>query len=78
MKNMAIELLKIVPGIVLPIAFGISINLLKLLKAEYANIIFWGIIFAAIYFISMWIFALNQSEKSTIRNIFAKFSKQNK
>ena len=77
-KNMAIELLKIVPGIVLPIAFGISINLLKLLKAEYANIIFWGIIFAAIYFISMWIFALNQSEKSTIRNIFAKFSKQNK
>ena len=74
-KNMARELFKIVPGIVFPFAFGISINLLKLLKAEYINIIFWGVVFAVIYFISMWFFALNQNEKKIIRNIFAKRSK---
>lgn len=67
MKAYYKEMFRLLPGWVVPIIFGIVINYLDLVKAQYFSIICFGIIYTAVYFISVWLFALSDNEKHMIK-----------
>ena len=66
------QIVQLVPGVVLPIVFGIIINYYNLIKPNYANIAFFGIIYVIIYIFSMRILAFNESEKILFNRLFYK------
>lgn len=72
MKQLFTQLGKIVPGLIIPILYGMIIINANIIKPNYANIAVLGGLYIIIYLISMWIFAFNKSEKIIVRRVFSK------
>lgn len=68
-KSVFIDVLRYLPGIFIPIAFGAIINYHNLLHSNYISIIAYGIVFAALYLISVMLFSMRKEERKKIYNI---------
>lgn len=68
-KNLIIQIARILPGMILPAVYGIGVNVFHLIKPSYGNIALLGILYVVIYVVSMWIFALNDREKGIVKKI---------
>ncbi len=58
MKQLFTQLGKIVPGLIIPILYGMIIINANIIKPNYANIAVLGGLYIIIYLISMWIFCV--------------------
>ena len=66
------EMAKMMPGLILPTIYGIAILKLEIVKSSYLSIALYGMIYVAIYGISMWFFAMNDYEKGLVKRAFAR------
>ncbi len=71
-KMLIKQLIRITPGLALPIGYGILINYFNLLKANYTNIAMYGIIYLIIYFFSMRMIAFDDSEKNLFNKVLVR------
>ena len=67
-RKFFIEVGKVLRGIVIPAIYGIVVCYLHLVNPEYSSIAVYGAIYVIIYIVSMWLFAMNQQEKSLARS----------
>ena len=72
MKKVGIELGKVSRGLIVPILYGVIINFVDIIKCNYISIFVWGCIYLMVYFVSMWIFALNKEEKDMVKRLMVK------
>lgn len=68
-KKLVIQIFKIVPGLGLPILYGVAINYFNLIKPNYSNIAIFGTIYVIMYVISMRIIAFDESEKRLFNKV---------
>ena len=76
-KYFWLEILKESRGLILPIICVITLYYLKF-EWTFLTFIVGGSIFAIIYFVSMWLWGLNNNEKSYICNLIKKVVKYKK
>lgn len=72
MKNLFKEITKQLPGLIIPVLFGIIIIKANVLRPSYGIIATFGLLYVIIYGASMWVFAMNASEKQIVKRIIAK------
>lgn len=63
------EMLRLVPGWIIPVLSGVVIHCLKVVHNNYASIIFYGLIYLTIFFASIYMFSLSASEKELLKKI---------
>lgn len=61
------EMLRIMPGWIIPFAFGWVLNHFGLIRRNYPSLFFYGVLYAVVYAISIWVIALSDSEKGYIK-----------
>ena len=71
-KSVFLDVLRYIPGVILPICFGIAINHFGLLKANYGSIMLWGISFTIVYFVSVLLLSMRKSDRQNILNLLKK------
>lgn len=64
MKAYYKEMFRILPGLVLPVVYGVAVNKMNFVKICYPSIGLHVLIYVCIYVASMWFFAMNDYEKS--------------
>lgn len=67
-----LDMLRYLPGIVIPIGFGVLINYFGLLKQNYSSIIIYGMVFVFIYIFSILTLSLNKADRAYVFNIIKK------
>ena len=63
MKAYYKEMFRILPGLVLPVVYGVAVNKMNFVKICYPSIGLHVLIYVCIYVASMWFFAMNDYEK---------------
>ena len=63
------ELIKVLPAMIIPAITGVLLNKFEVIKPDFISIVFFGAIYTLVYIISIWIFAMNQDEKTLIKKI---------
>lgn len=63
-KSVFLDLIRYLPGLIIPIAFGIFINHYGLLKVSYGSIFLYACIFAVIYVLSVFAFSMRKEDRS--------------
>ena len=71
-KSVFLDVLRYIPGVIIPICFGITINHFGLLKANYGSIMLWGISFTIVYFVSVLLLSMRKSDRQNILNLLKK------
>lgn len=66
------EMLKLIPGWIIPFFIGGMFNFFKVIKEDYTSIIVYGGVYTIIYAISAWMLAMNADEKAYIKRIASK------
>lgn len=66
MKEHYKEMLKLIPGWLIPFAYGILLMNLNLVHSSYVSIFIYGVIYVIIYLISVWSISLSESEKKYV------------
>lgn len=69
------NLKKLVIGMIVPAIFGIIVNYMHCIDSDYKSILFLGIIYFAIYFLSMYLIAFDQYEKNMVDSIIKSIRK---
>ena len=69
MRRLFTGLIKILPGLIPSAIYGVAIIHFKLVRPSYGNIAVYGMIFIAIYAVSMWFLVMNHQEKELVRKI---------
>lgn len=72
MKEFFYQINKIMPGMIIPILFGIIVKHFGILQPDYGRIVGVGMVYTMVYALSMWFFALNEFEKNTIKKMVLK------
>ena len=62
------EMLQIISGLILPVAYGVIISRMKIVRISYPSIGLHILIYVCIYAFSMWLFAMNDYEKNLMKN----------
>ena len=72
MKSYYKEMFRMLPGLILPVAYGLAVDKLSFVKTTYPSIVLHIVIYVIIYATSMWLFAMNDYEKGLARKSIAK------
>lgn len=72
MKNVFSDIVRYLPGLAIPAFLGFLLNYLDIVKSDYSSILLFGVVFTAIYFISIWICSMNSNDRQYVREIFRK------
>lgn len=72
MKSYYKEMFRMLPGLMLPVAYGLAVDKLGFVKTTYPSIVLHIVIYVIIYATSMWLFAMNDYEKGLARKSIAK------
>ncbi|MCR5670843.1 MAG: oligosaccharide flippase family protein [Butyrivibrio sp.] len=70
-KNFWKSIFTFVPAFIAPVAFGIVIKNFIQIKG-IVRLLVWAVLYGTVYFVSMWILGMNDSEKKLITNMFGK------
>lgn len=65
------EMLRILPGWIIPFAFGWVLNRFGLIETSYLSLFLYGILYTVIYAASIWFIALSDMEKEFIKKAVA-------
>ena len=68
-SNVFLDVLRYLPGTILPIGFGVAINHFGLLKDSYGSIMLYGVVFVILYLISVMLFSINKNDRQAIINL---------
>lgn len=68
-KELVVDVCKIFRGLIIPIVFGLIIQITNVLQPSYVTIALWGMLYIIVYVVSMWCFAMNHYEKNYIKRI---------
>ena len=71
-KDVIMDFLRFLPGIIIPIAFGVAINHFNLLRPTYGSISVWGMLFILIYGVSVVTISMNKEDRKLIISIVKK------
>lgn len=74
MKAYYKEMVHIMPGLILPIAYGTIVSQMNLVRVSYPSIGLHILIYVCIYVISMWLFAMNDNEKKLTKKVMLKIT----
>ncbi len=66
------EMLHILPGWLLPFAFGWALVHFGLIRANFVSILVYGLLYTAIYLCSIWLFSMKGEEKDQVRSVLRK------
>lgn len=66
------EMLHILPGLILPVIYGVIVMRMKFVQISYLSLGFHILIYVCIYAISMWLFAMNSYEKNLAKKIIVR------
>ncbi len=69
------EMVRLLPGWMMPFLFGAALNYFGLVKSCYSSIFIFGCLYFVVFVVSIWAFSLNAQEKGYIRNIMQKIAK---
>ena len=78
MKEYYLEMLKLIPGWLIPFAAGFALMFFKIVHPAYGSIFVYAVLYAAIYVLSVWFISLSDSEKGYIKGLITKFAKAEK
>lgn len=67
MKAYYREMMSIIPGLILPVAYGLIVTRRGIVKYSYFSIGFYAFIYICIYFVCMWFFGMNNYEKNLVK-----------
>ena len=70
--NVLIDVVRYLPGIVLPLCFGVMIIQCGLLKTSYLSIMKYGIVFTIIYAVSIFFFSMSKDDRESVTRILKK------
>ncbi len=73
MRAYFVEMLRIMKGLALPVLFGGFLFNTGCVRAHYASIVMFGLLYTGVYGISMWLLAVNEGEKAWIRGAASAF-----
>lgn len=71
-KELIIQVGKIMPGLIIPVGFGIIVNHLGLITPHYGKMALLGSIYVIIYTMAMWFFSFNDLEKQMVNKVLGK------
>lgn len=71
-KSIFLDVVRYLPGLVLPVVFGAAINYFGLLKENYVSIMFYGIIYAIIYMVCLMLFSMGRDDRKYVQDIVKK------
>lgn len=63
------EIFKFFPAFIIPIIYGIIVNMVVNLYS-FDNLLIFGLIYVLLYFVSMWTLGLNEYEKNLVKSPF--------
>lgn len=66
------EMFHILPGLILPVIYGVIVLRMKFVQISYPSLGFHIMIYVCIYAISMWLFAMNSYEKNLAKKILVR------
>lgn len=66
------DIFRYLPGLILPVIFGIVINHFGLLKSNYGSIVLYGGLYVLIYFISVWMISMGKQERMYMKDYVRK------
>lgn len=75
MKEHYKEMLKLIPGWLIPFTVGGTLLYLRLVQPTYSSILLYVVLYTLIYATSVWRISLSDKEKEYVKNIVAKFVK---
>ncbi len=75
MKKYYREMLRLVPGWLIPFSVGAAIMALKLVRPVYSSIFLCTVLYVVIYVASVWGISLSESEKGYVKSITSKLVK---
>lgn len=65
-KNIFLDIVLYLPGLILPVVFGLAINYFGLLEEKYVSIMFLGIIYTVIYVVSVLMFSMGRDDRKYV------------
>lgn len=68
-KTIFLDVVRYLPGLILPVIFGMAINYFGLLEENYVSIMFLGIIYAVIYVVSVLVFCMGRDDRECVMDI---------
>lgn len=68
-KTIFLDVVRYLPGLILPVIFGMAINYFGLLEENYVSIMFLGIIYAVIYVVSVLLFCMGRDDREYVLDI---------
>lgn len=71
-KRYFYEMLYIIRGLIIPIIFGSLLIGFRIVQFTYFSLVYWGMCFTILYFLSTWFFVANENERNVLRNTMAK------
>ncbi len=63
------DFLRYLPGLVLPVAFGIAINFLGMIHNRYGSIALYGVLYTIIYVLSIWSISMDSRDRSMMKSL---------
>ncbi len=75
MKEHYIEMLKLIPGWLIPFAAGTVLMIFNLVHSIYGSIFLYAVLYTVIYAASVWCISLSDSEKGYVKSAIAKLVK---
>lgn len=72
-KEYYMEMLKLVPGWLIPFAAGAALMFFNLVRPTYSSIFAYAVLYTAIYAVSIWCISLSDKEKRDVKGVIAKF-----
>lgn len=76
MKAYFLQMLRMIPGLLLPAVFGFLINQFSFLQYSFASIVLYGIFFTIVYILSMWLLVMNVQEKQMVLQVLNSVKKK--
>lgn len=66
------DIFRYLPGLILPVMFGIAINHFGLLKNSYGSIVLYSGLYVLIYFISVWMVSMGKQDRIYMKDFMRK------
>lgn len=66
MKNIFYDFVRYFPGVIVPVCFGLLLLRLEMIQISYSSVVLFGIVYTAIYAVSIWAGSMNKDDRQYI------------
>lgn len=68
-RNVFVDITRYMPGLIVPLCFGVLLVHFKVVGINYVSIAVYGIVYTVVYIISIWIFSMSRDDRQYILGI---------